>query len=58
MNDWSSFTEDKDFADAWRNFLEEQDKPDEPEPEPEESSPEEAPEGDAPEGGGQKINLA
>ncbi len=31
MDDWSSFTEDKDFADAWRQFLEEKEDPNEPE---------------------------
>ena len=30
MDDWSSFTEDKDFADAWRQFLEEKEDPNEP----------------------------
>jgi hypothetical protein len=60
MSDWSSFTEDKELADAWRDFLQEapSDRPKtspgrapKPVPEPEEEAPpEEAPEGDAPEG--------
>ena len=41
MSDWSSFAEDKDFADSWRNFLEEE-EPAKPKPKPKK------PEGDKP----------